>query len=97
MQLGYLSIKGIGQDIAVALETEREKHGSFSSLTDFLTRCSDAINKKSLESLIKSGALDCFADRMTLVANTTRILDWVKSIGDHQQQGGGLFAVQDVE
>ncbi|MBP7848261.1 hypothetical protein KA013_03545 [Patescibacteria group bacterium] len=73
--------------MAANIEIEREKNGLFSSLTDFLTRCGTSINKKSLEALIKSGALDSYNDRKTLLANTNTILDWVKSASNQKSSG----------
>jgi DNA polymerase III alpha subunit len=48
-------------------------------LEDFLTRNEKYINKKTIESLIKSGALDEFASRSILLDNVNNILDWVKN------------------
>ncbi len=97
IQLGFSTIKGIWSDIAANIEAEREKNGLFSSLTDFLTRCGISINKKSLEALIKSGALDSYNDRKTLLANTNTILDWVKSASNQKSSGWGLFDMGDVQ
>ncbi|MBO4204370.1 hypothetical protein J5893_06280 [bacterium] len=46
------------------------------------------INKKSLEGLIKSGALDRFADRKVLRNNLEVIQDWIKTSANADQ---GLF------
>ncbi len=82
IQLWFLSIKGIWWDIARGIEEERTQHGDFTSLTDFCKRCKQYINKKSVESLIKSWWRDRFGDRYQLLANMQGILDRVKSTGN---------------
>jgi DNA polymerase-3 subunit alpha len=59
IRFGLSSIKNFGEGISEAIIAERTAHGHFTSLSDFLTRISSKnLNKKSLESLIKCGALD---------------------------------------
>jgi DNA polymerase III subunit alpha len=61
IRFGLNSIKNFGEGIAQVIIDEREQNGPFTSLSDFLTRIKDRnLNKKSLESLIKCGALDSF-------------------------------------
>jgi DNA polymerase-3 subunit alpha len=57
---GLGAIKGVGAAaIRVMLEERRKKN--FKDLNDFISRMdSQKVNKKVIESLIKSGALDCF-------------------------------------
>ena len=53
------AIKGISQEVAIAIEKERSK-GLFSSLDNFISRMPEKyVNKKTLEALIKAG---CFND-----------------------------------
>lgn len=62
IRFGLSSIKNFGEGISQAIITERKAHGHFTSLSDFLSRVgSKNLNKKSLESLIKCGALDSLA------------------------------------
>ncbi len=57
---GLGAIKGAG-DIAINSILEARKEGPFKDLSDFISRIdSSKVNKKVIESLIKSGALDCF-------------------------------------
>lgn len=62
-------------------------------MEDFLKRCQTAINKKSLEGLIKSGALDDFGDRKTMLENIKQLLDR-SSVSE--QMSGGLFGMESV-
>lgn len=94
--LWFSAIKGIGSEISQQIEAERNQHGVYKDLTDFVKRNAGHINKKSLESLVLSGALDTFADRKTLRDNVSKILDWSKSSQSGWQEAG-LFATAEVE
>ena len=61
---------------------ERTAGGAYSSLEDFLTRIHDKdLNKKSLESLIKCGAMDCFDfERLRLLSNSDTLLNFHREI-----------------
>jgi DNA polymerase-3 subunit alpha len=76
IRFGLVTIKNFGQGIATAIIDERKRGGKFKSLTDFLDRVKDKnLNKKSLEALIKSGALDSFGiDRGVLLGNLETLL-----------------------
>lgn len=93
IRFGLGSIKNFGEGIADAIITEREKNGKFRDLAEFLTRITDKnLNKKSLEALIMSGALDDFGERGNLLSNSDYLLIWHK---DAISGGGGhdsLFA-----
>ncbi len=59
IRFGLSSIKNFGEGISGTIIAERTAHGPFKTLPDFLSRIgSKNLNRKSLESLIKCGALD---------------------------------------
>ncbi len=59
VRFGLMAIKGIGETSVDAILAAREKGGPFKSLFDFAERVdAKALNRRVLESLIKSGALD---------------------------------------
>ncbi len=59
IRFGLSSIKNFGEGISEAIIAERKARGPFKTLSDFLSRIeSKNLNRKSLESLIKCGALD---------------------------------------
>ncbi|MDR3546769.1 MAG: DNA polymerase III subunit alpha [Candidatus Pacebacteria bacterium] len=63
IRFGLTTIKNFGEGISQAIIEERKKNGPFTSLSDFLSRVgSRNLNRKSLEALIKCGALDRFID-----------------------------------
>ena len=79
IRFGLSSIKNFGEGISEAIISERRAHGPFASLSDFLSRVgSKNLNRKSLESLIKCGALDSLhtggGGRNTLLENIETLL-----------------------
>jgi DNA polymerase III subunit alpha len=59
IRFGLAAIKGLGQAAVSAIVAARESGGPFTSLYDFAERVeARAVNKRVLESLIKSGAFD---------------------------------------
>jgi DNA polymerase-3 subunit alpha len=75
IRFGLSSIKNFGDGISEAIIAERKMHGQFKTLTDFLSRVgSKNLNRKSLESLIKCGALDSLGERGTLLTHTEDLL-----------------------
>lgn len=85
IRLGFSSIKGVGQEVWEMIQQERIKNGNYTSFEDFCKRCEKIINKKSLESLIKSGAFDSLQDRKILLENIEIILEWIKSAANADQ------------
>ncbi len=61
IRYGLSAIKSVGKPVIEAIVGERKERGKFLSLKDFLTRMNGReVNKRSVESFIKAGALDCF-------------------------------------
>lgn len=59
IRYGLSAIKSIGRPVVDSIVQERELGGPFKSLTDFVERMSGkVVNKKTIENLIKAGALD---------------------------------------
>ncbi len=64
IRYGLLSIKNIGSQFVDALVRERLTNGAFSDFDDFVERMRrHDMNKKQLEALIKSGAMDSLGPR----------------------------------
>ncbi len=63
IRYGLNAIKSVGKPVLEGLLKEREKNGPFVSLSDFIERVSGKeINKRTVESFIKSGAFDSFPE-----------------------------------
>ena len=61
IRYGLSAIKSLGRPVIEAVVTERQAHGIYRNLRDFITRLSGReVNKRTIESLIKSGAFDSF-------------------------------------
>lgn len=95
IRFGLVTIKNFGQGISTAIIDERKKNGPYKSLADFLGRVKDRnLNKKSLEALIKSGALDCFGgDRGIMVANMDLLLEFNKEHDKQHSDQDSLFGL----
>ena len=80
IRFGLTAIKNVGEHICDVIYRERKKNGQYENLEDFLKRIEDKdLNKKSIESLAKTGALDCFGiDRGILMGNIENILGFVR-------------------
>jgi DNA polymerase-3 subunit alpha len=75
IRFGLANVKNVGEAAARAIVDTREEGGCFTAVDDFVKRIDlKAINKRSLEALIKAGALDSLGDRGTLLTNVDRIL-----------------------
>lgn len=70
IRFGLYTIKNLGSDIADAIQAEREKKGKYRTYTELLERAQHKnMNKRSLESLIKTGSLDLLGDRAQMLGN----------------------------
>lgn len=96
LRFGLLAIKGLGEDVVEHVIRERKKNGPFKNLADFASRAAGrSFNRRSLESLIKSGALDRFADRNRLYLNMDTILDYQHRAAEEAASGQvNLFGSQ---
>ncbi|MGH7175223.1 MAG: DNA polymerase III subunit alpha, partial [Minisyncoccia bacterium] len=92
IRFGLSSIKNFGEGVAKSIIDERKKSGAYANLADFLSRVgSKNLNRKSLESLIKCGALDSFEERGTLLADIETLLAFHKDAASEAPQDS-LFA-----
>ncbi len=61
IRFGLAAIKNVGTNAINSIIKARENKGEFKSLYDFLNKVDlGTVNKRTVESLIKSGAFDCF-------------------------------------
>lgn len=96
IRFGLNTIKNFGKGISESIIRERKENGEFSSLSDLITRVNDKnLNKKSMEALIKSGALDNFGERGQMLANLDKILLYKKEISKTNGNQGSLFDMMD--
>ena len=81
IRFGLGSIKNVGTKPVGNIVEDRKENGEFKSFTDFCERIAEKeVNKKCIESLIKSGAFDEFEQtRSTLLASFEGIIDIIQS------------------
>ena len=74
---GLASVKGVGWNVIDEIVRERESNGPYADLEDFVSRLSSKeVNKRTVESLILSGAFDCFSNtRKQLMSVYDQIID----------------------
>ena len=82
IRYGLAAIKSIGRPVVQAVTEERDAFGPFKTLEDFITRMSakDVLNKRTIENLIKAGALD------TLGGTRKQFMSIYIQIVDHVNQ-----------
>ncbi len=92
IRFGLSTIKNFGENIAEAIVKERKKGGKYTSLENFLKRVQHSnFNKKTLESLILSGALDAFEERGTLLENVEEMLNYNREVKKMHGDQASLF------
>lgn len=90
IRYGMSAIKGLGENVTDAIVRDRDERGAYKSLTDLIERLSGSINKKGLEALIKSGALDGLSGtRREKMAVYEQVLDSI-SHEKHSKMAGQL-------
>ena len=75
IRFGLIAIKNVGLGAVESIISVRKTDGKFTSLLDFCSRVDlRAVNKRVLESLIKSGAFDSIGRRATLLKKLEQTL-----------------------
>ncbi|MCI6989217.1 MAG: DNA polymerase III subunit alpha [Campylobacter sp.] len=97
---GMGALKGMGSSAIENIVTQRKEGGEFVSLDDFVSRIDNvAVNKRSVEALIQSGAMDIFGyTRQCLMQNTQNILDACKTSNAIKKDAqNSLFSLEDMD
>ena len=85
------AIKGIGRPVIASIVAERQLHGKFKNINDFLTRMQgrqNDVNKRAVENFIKAGAFDCFdGTRKQLMTVYGQIMDQLHTSGKNAMAG----------
>lgn len=94
IRFGLYSIKNFGEGIGDVIIAERKNNGPFTTLENFLDRVKDKnLNKKSLEALIKAGAMDDFGNRSVMLANLADLLEYNKEQQKRPENQHSLFGM----
>lgn len=100
IRFGLSAIKNIGVSAIDVILKARENGGIFKSFTDFIMRVDlSKVNRKTLESLIKTGAFDRFGKRAVLLSSYSQIVERVHLRKNRESDGQfSLFAIdQDLD
>lgn len=95
IRFGLSAIKNVGSNIVAAIVNERKTNGPYKSVADLIERIeSKDLNKKSLESLVKSGALDVLGERNQFLLNMEALLSYAKETQKSKTNGqASLFSL----
>jgi len=75
IRFGLTAIKNVGLAAVEPVVAERTKGGEYKSIEDLCRRADlGGVNRRTLESLIKAGALDCLGSRGSLLQNISGVL-----------------------
>lgn len=76
IRFAMAAIKSLGRPTIQAILKERGKNGSFISMQDFVTRMSQALNRRAIENFVKAGAFDTFGHtRKSMMIVSESMLD----------------------
>jgi DNA polymerase-3 subunit alpha len=100
IRFSLAAVKNVGGGAIRQLIELRSESGAFASFGDFLRRVSDSdMNKKMIESLIRSSALDCFGiPRVKMIAASEPFLNQLASARRNSMEGQlSLFEMDGAE
>jgi DNA polymerase III subunit alpha len=96
IRFGLAAIKNVGHNVVDAIVEERDTNGPYKSLAELLDRIAIRdFNKKSIEALTKSGALDALDERNNILANMETILGYVRETHTQSKDQHSLFGLID--
>ena len=82
------AIKSIGRPVIEGIVREREEHGEYTSLKNFVERNIVQLNKRVVENLIKAGAMDCLeGNRRQKMTVYMQIIDSINQEKKHTMAG----------
>ncbi len=98
IRFGLSAVKNVG-DSAIKNILEQKQNGEFKSFEGFCSRVNlSVINKKTMESLIKAGAMDSFGNRAKLLMNYPEIVDNTNKTKKQSSSGqSSLFGDEVIE
>ncbi len=97
IRFGLAAVRNVGHTAIDSIVKGRTEHGACASLFDFCERVDlKTVNKRVIESLIKSGAMDSLGRRAPLTSSVDRAMEQAqKAARDAASGQHGLFGVFD--
>jgi DNA polymerase-3 subunit alpha len=74
LRFGLAAVKNVGEGAVRPLVEERRKNGPYQSIDDLCRRAPAGLNRRTLESLVKAGALDSLGPRGAILVALDRIV-----------------------
>lgn len=101
IRFGMAAVKGVGVGAVEEIIRARDTDGKFTSIEDFAKRVSTSkANKKTWESLVKSGAFDELAERSDILFNLENILAFASKLQKEALSGQtdlfGMIGASDI-
>ena len=99
IRFGLLAVRNLGKGFIDSLAADRSKSGSFVSFFDFCKRMYEGLNRRSLESLVKCGALDGLGlNRRQMLTGAESVLDYLAEDKKQNVEGQiGFFDAAEKE
>jgi len=96
IRFGLSAVRNVGEGVIDVIISEREQGGLFKSIYDFCRRVDmSALNKRTIESLIKGGAFDsCKVSRRQLLLTYDKAVDM--GIRNQKDKAAGQFTIFDL-
>lgn len=89
IRYGLSALKSIGRNVIDEMVEERNENGKFTSLEDFISRMDGKeCNRRTIENLIKAGAMDCFGNnRHQMLLGFPTLMDRVQANRKNRMTG----------
>ena len=93
IRFGLAALKNVGVNVVDQIVNERKQNGDYKDLNDFVNRLDTSLlNKRCVESMILSGAFDCFGvKRSQMMRVYPQIIE--KVVSDRKRQATGQFSL----
>ena len=93
IRFGLAALKNVGVNVVDQIIAERKKNGNYKDLNDFINRLDTTLlNKRCVESMILSGAFDCFGvKRSQMMRVYPQIIE--KVVSDRKRQATGQVSL----
>lgn len=97
IRFGLSAVKNVGSAAISSMLTARDEK-PFASIYDLVSRVDlSKVNKKTLESLVKVGAMDMFGSRAALLTGLSEIMLWAQKKKKNADSAQGFLFGEDIE
>ena len=90
------AIKNVGRPVIEGIVAERNAHGPFTNLKDFIVRTAERdVNKRAVENFIKAGAFDSLGgNRRQYISIYSQVIDGIQK--DRKNNMAGQMSLFDI-